>query len=466
MQFNQEERIIMAKIVYYGPALCGKTTNLEAIHRITDPEQRNMLVSLKTEGDRTLFFDLLPFDLGRLMGFRFGFKLYTVPGQIKYAATRKKVLQGADGVVFVADSQRSRGDDNRKSLADLRANLKANGIDLDSVPLVLQYNKQDLPDLMTVHELDADLNARKVPSFEAIATRGKAVLETLAAIIKETIRAAAASIENWSHPLNDEELNLSLEHIFCPYFDRAKQLSGEIRPVGTRFKEVYISSREAEGSVGPKGPIREDIVLEPTDLLTRSVQSSLTMAEDYSASQESEQRIEKMRKDLAVLGELSTMARGELDFDEVLTRTLDIAMENTRADCGAVLLINSNSTTLGERVLRGLDRDPLNAIEIKGVGTLAYQLVQRKEATLTNALQDRFLYGQPSDELEKFGGLASYPLVARHLSLGLINLYTTHGGRRFGQEEELFLAILSNILGLYLLSSFYALKLKSLSAAA
>ena len=162
MQFNQEDRVIMAKIVYYGPALGGKTTNLEAIHRITDPEQRSTLVSLKTEGDRTLFFDLLPFDLGTLMGFRFGFKLYTVPGQIRYAATRKKVLEGADGVVFVADSQRSRAEDNRKSLADLRTNLKANGMNLDTVPLVLQYNKQDLPDLMTVNELSADLNARKV----------------------------------------------------------------------------------------------------------------------------------------------------------------------------------------------------------------------------------------------------------------------------------------------------------------
>jgi len=193
MQINHRERVVTAKIVYYGPALGGKTTNLEAIHRFTDPEQKTTLLSLKTEGDRTLFFDLLPFDLGNLLGFRFGFKLYTVPGQHKYGATRKKVLEGADGVVLVADSQASKAEENKKSLMDLRSNLKANGINPDATPLVLQYNKQDLADLLTVKELEADLNLRNNLSFAAIAIRGKGILETLAGIIKEVIHAAVTS---------------------------------------------------------------------------------------------------------------------------------------------------------------------------------------------------------------------------------------------------------------------------------
>jgi signal recognition particle receptor subunit beta len=461
MHVNHEDRVVMVKVVYYGPALGGKTTNLEAIHRITDPDQRSTLISLKTEGDRTLFFDLLPFDLGSLMGFQFGFKLYTVPGQIRYAATRKKVLEGADGVVFVADSQSCRGEDNRKSLADLRTNLRANGIDLDSVPLVLQYNKQDLTDLMTIQELNADLNARGASFFKSVAIQGKGVLATLAAIVQETIQAALACIETRSEGVNDQELHQFLQKAFSPYFERAKQLSGEFRAIGSRFKEVYISSRDVEGSCRPDGPIRDDKPLDPIDLVGRSVQSSLTMAEDYARFGDVEQRLRKMRGDLKVLGDLSTRASEVSDFDQVLTKALDIAIENTGADHGSLLLINSNSQVLGEKILRGLRRDPLNAIEIKGAGSLAYQLVQRREAILTNAIQDGLLYGKPSEQLKGFRGLASYPLVARSLSLGLMNLYTTRGGKEFGQEEELFLTVVANILGLYLLGSFYELKLKS-----
>ncbi len=461
MQVNHRNRIITAKIVYYGPALGGKTTNLEAIHRFTDPEQKSTLLSLKTEGDRTLFFDLLPFELGSLMGFRFAFKLYTVPGQIKYGATRKKVLEGVDAVVFVADAQRSRAEENRQSLADFRTNLKANRVNPDSIPLILQYNKQDLPDVMTANELNADLNGRGVPSFNSIAIRGKGILETLAAIIKQTIKAAIESNGNHFQHLAEDDLNRTVDRIFAPFYERAKQQSGEVRPVSARFKEVRLSSRGTDESLDSDGPIREDLVLDPIDLLSRSVQSNLVMAEEASQVREAEQRIGKMRKDLAVLAKLSAKAGEESDFDRFLTKTLDLAIENTGADCGSLLLVNSNSKAMGERILRDLDHDPLNGTEIKGLGSLAYLLAQRKEAVLTNNVQDVVTGANPSKELERFCGLASYPLVARNLALGLINLYTTRPGKKFGDDEELFLAILSNFLGLYLLNSFYALKQKT-----
>lgn len=464
MQVNHKDRIIRAKIVYYGPALGGKTTNLEAIHRFTDPEQRSTLLSLKTEGDRTLFFDLLPFELGSLMGFRFGFKLYTVPGQIKYSATRKKVLEGADGVVFVADSRRSRTEDNTKSFGDLRNNLKANRIDPDVVPLVLQYNKQDLPDLMAVNELNADLNSREVPAFTAVAIQGKGVLETLAAILKETIQTAINSNSTHFQRSKGQDPNLTVEKIFTPFYERAKEQSGEVRPVSSRHKEVHISSRAADLSVGSEGPIREDLVLDPIDLLSRSVHSSLAIAEDASQFQEAEERIGKMRRDLAVLAKLSARANEKSDFDQVLTKILDLAIENVGADCGSLLLVNGNAKTMGERILRGLDRDPLNATEIKGLGSLAFVLAQRKEVMLTNNVADSLNNSHPSKELEGFCGLASYPLVARNLALGLLNLYTTKPARKFGEEEELFLATLSNILSLYLLNSFLAMKHKAHSS--
>jgi signal recognition particle receptor subunit beta len=169
---------INAKLVYYGAGLSGKTTNLEAIYEAVPDTSRGKMVSMKTQSDRTLFFDLLPLDLGEIMGFRTRFLLYTVPGQVFYNATRKLVLKGADAIVFVADSEVGKMEENKESLANLRANLAEYGLTLDNIPWVIQYNKRDLPNLYSVDELNAELNPANVPSFEAVASEGKGVFET------------------------------------------------------------------------------------------------------------------------------------------------------------------------------------------------------------------------------------------------------------------------------------------------
>jgi signal recognition particle receptor subunit beta len=169
---------INAKLVYYGAGLSGKTTNLEAIYEAVPDTSRGKMVSMKTQSDRTLFFDLLPLDLGEIMGFKTRFLLYTVPGQVFYNATRKLVLKGADAIVFVADSEVGKMEENKESLANLRTNLAEYGLTLDSIPWVIQYNKRDLPNVYTVDELNAELNPMKVPSFEAVASEGKGVFET------------------------------------------------------------------------------------------------------------------------------------------------------------------------------------------------------------------------------------------------------------------------------------------------
>ena len=174
---------INAKLVYYGAGLSGKTTNLEAIYEAVPEASRGKMVSMKTQSDRTLFFDLLPLDLGEIMGFRTRFLLYTVPGQVFYNATRKLVLKGADALVFVADSEVGKMEENKDSLANLKANLAEYKLSLDDTPWVIQYNKRDLPNVYTVEELDAELNpGGAVPSFEAVATQGKGVFETFRGI--------------------------------------------------------------------------------------------------------------------------------------------------------------------------------------------------------------------------------------------------------------------------------------------
>lgn len=186
--FNYANREITAKIVYYGPGVCGKTTSLQYIHERIAPEQRGRLLSLATETDRTIFFDLLPLKLGEIGGFKLRFQLYTVPGQVKYNKTRKLVLQGADAVVFVADSQRNRRDSNIESFKNLQENLQEQKRRLEDVPIVFEYNKRDVPNPMSIEELNRDLNARNYPYFPAIATQGVGVMETLEAISKIALR--------------------------------------------------------------------------------------------------------------------------------------------------------------------------------------------------------------------------------------------------------------------------------------
>lgn len=181
---NVAAREIHGKIVYYGPGLCGKTTNLQYVHSKMPPNGRSDLLSIATETERTLFFDFLPLDLGKVHGFTVRFHLYTVPGQILYERTRVAVLNGADGVVFVADAQRDRLADNLQSLRELAHNLTNQGKRLLEFPLVMQYNKMDLPTALPTPVLDRYLNTIKVPRFEATAVNGAGVFETLRAISK------------------------------------------------------------------------------------------------------------------------------------------------------------------------------------------------------------------------------------------------------------------------------------------
>jgi signal recognition particle receptor subunit beta len=199
--FNYATMQMAAKIVYYGPGLCGKTTNLHHIYGRTAPDSRGEMVSLETETDRTLFFDLLPLDVGVISGFKTRVQLYTVPGQVFYNTTRKLVLKGVDGIVFVADSQRAMKDANIESFANLKTNLAEIGVSLDEVPLAFQYNKRDLANILSVEELDEALNRDKThESYEASAILGQGVFETLKAISRLTLRSLKKRMSGEDRP--------------------------------------------------------------------------------------------------------------------------------------------------------------------------------------------------------------------------------------------------------------------------
>lgn len=185
---NYATREINFKLVYYGPGLGGKTTNLKYIYSKLDSQTKGRLITLATELDRTLFFDFLPVDLGTIRGFHTRFHLYTVPGQVFYDASRRLILRGADGIIFVADSQRERCQENLDSFENMKSHLQSYGRSLSDIPYVIQYNKRDLPELLPVEELEVLLNPSRVPAFKAIATQGVGVFETLRELARLVLR--------------------------------------------------------------------------------------------------------------------------------------------------------------------------------------------------------------------------------------------------------------------------------------
>ncbi len=185
---NYSSREINCKIVYYGPGLCGKTTNIQYVYNKVDPSTKGKLITLATEMDRTLFFDFLPLELGQVKGFKTRFHLYTVPGQVYYDASRKLILRGVDGIVFVADSQTSRYDANIEALYNLHDNLEEYNLSLSDIPFVIQYNKRDMPDVISVDDLQQELNPEGFPDYEAVAVKGDGVFDTLKAVAKGVLK--------------------------------------------------------------------------------------------------------------------------------------------------------------------------------------------------------------------------------------------------------------------------------------
>ncbi len=264
--FNYTSREINAKIVYYGPGLSGKTTNIKCIYEKIVPDKKGKLITLPTYSDRTLFFDFFPLEAGEIKGYKMRFHLYTVPGQVFYNATRKLVLKGADGVVFVADSQDGMMDSNLESLYNLKKNLADHGINIDDFPVVLQYNKRDLPNVLPVEVIDKTLNTSGLPYFSASASTGEGVLETLTAISKLVLGDLREMIETGRPrkrmPVPREEE--SEAHVSSP--SAAEELTQERREDLRNWVESEASSSGSSVKTGGQNVSDARVTMESIEL--------------------------------------------------------------------------------------------------------------------------------------------------------------------------------------------------------
>ncbi len=369
-QWNHSDKTLYTKLVYYGPAFGGKTTNLESIHKITDPGSTSPLLSVKTSEDRTLFFDLLPFNLGKIFGYQVATKLYTVPGQVHYGATRRVVLAGADAVVFVADSTQGRTGANRESLQDLAANLQINKLNPANVPVLIQFNKQDVPSAMSPEEMEQALGVRPGMGFPSVAIEGIGVMETFLAATKVMLRRLVAKGEKMTRDaITVEELNNQVDQAFEPFLERA------------RVRESLPAMPVPETRSG-----NDSIIVEGGDLVQQSVATSLRLGESLSDEKARCVRMERESAAYRQLGEALRQTGATFDPDGIIDRTFSVASEVTGA---AVVSLVKRDREGRIRVLsyRGATGDPLSE-SIPGRRMLG-GLIESRAPRVVNDLQNR-----------------------------------------------------------------------------
>lgn len=309
--FNYTAKEITLKVVYYGPGFSGKTTNLQHLHSILPHTTRGKLISLTTEADRTLFFDFLPVDMGKINNFNIRFQLYTVPGQVRYNATRRLVLKGVDAIVFVADSQKEMKEQNIESLANMRENLTTSNIDPESLPIVFQYNKRDLKNLLSTKELNSDLNIKNVPFFEAVAVEGKGVEATF----KEATTILNKSISE-KYKL---EVKTSVGAVSSP-----SEIFSPKPPPETRKPVVPPPSLEpqVEAEQPPKPPVAEKIIQQPVNIELSELVSAIgelkeVMSEISNSLKEMQKKQTKISNELYEIRHIFSEVSGKKRFKKL-----------------------------------------------------------------------------------------------------------------------------------------------------
>jgi signal transduction histidine kinase/signal recognition particle receptor subunit beta len=428
---NLREKNIHAKVVYYGPALCGKTTSLKHIHRVMDPEHRTNLVSLNTDQDRTLFFDFLPIGLGRAGDFKLNVQGFTVPGQVKYLLTRRYVLRGADAVVFVADSRESEGEANLASLRDLRENLAVNGLDFDTIPLVLEYNKRDEAPVVAVEEMDRLLNGRGVARFETVATVGTGVFEAFASVTTTMIERVCAEYRLGGGKDVAAAVRASMVRLQAAYAEGARTASPAREPARS---SVVVIEDAAPGGPGD----------EAAPLLERALAANMRVAELLTEVQQARSELESRVAELQALYRVGSAAASSLDEDRVVATVVEGAAMALGSGHASILLRDDEDGSLRERGVHGFLYDPLVAGSSTADGLLPVLdlLASPDPVAVTDRGPPGVLESIRAREPSVRAAVAA-PLRVRDVTRGLLIVYYTGPGADPGEASCQFLGTLA-----------------------
>lgn len=419
-QWSRADRTIYTKIVYYGPAFGGKTTNLVALHRITDPQQRQQLLTIKTADDRTLFFDLLPFDLGDILGYRVAMKLYTVPGQVRYDTTRQIVLSGADAVVFVADSAPGRREQNRWARQNLQINLKARGLDPTQVPIVYQINKQDLQGADSPAEVANSLGVDPGEVFGSIATEGTGVMETFVETSRRMIRRLVDLADARTRKEIDvSELDSQIDACFAPYLERTINTAS-----------------------GPPEAGDSAIVLDNGDLLQDSLEAGLRLGEKLSAESSRAIRLEREAEALRRMSESLRQIGANFDQRAIIDAALTLASEILEAPVASLVSNAPNGRLQIDRV-HGGKHDPL--IGWKAGSALLHRMQSTTTPCVVANIASECGATAPPEVRDALRGVMSVPVEAEENRRMVV--YSSQPDGQFDQEDVRFLATLAGHLG-------------------
>ncbi len=418
VQFDNQYRQIKIKIVYYGPALGGKTTCLQHVHRATDPNRRTKLYSLNTASDRTLFFDLMSLNLGRIRGYQLALQLYTVPGQVQYDATRRAVLSGADGVVFVANSQTKSRDVNLESLENLWTNLAANGLDRRTMPLVFQYNKRDLTPVLSIDELNAILNPKKVPAVPTVAVTGEGVMEGFSAIAEMTLAAVADKLGVGSSPAAVKRLQEQVRVALEPYMPDA-------------------GATEPEVAVAIPGGVRTADEALPQDLLVgEAVRANMAMTDLTARLDTLSKSLDRQLARMAGIHQFGTTIAAEHDELVILRQLVGAAAALLEVPAASVLMV-PGSGELQEVALHGIGQDPLLHTPDETGQPLALQVLANPQPAILSGHEDGEGSFSPilAAALEAAGFTSSLvvPLIVQGRILGLLTVFAD---RRRGDLDD------------------------------
>ena len=408
VQFDNKNRQVKIKIVYYGPAIGGKTTSLQQIHHVLDPERRTRLYSLNTAADRTLFFDLVSLNFGRIRDFRLSLQLYTVPGQVQYDATRRTVLAGADGVVFVADSQIDQREHNVESLQNLKHNLAANSLDVQGLPIVFQYNKRDLSPILSLEEMEAALNPQGLPSFPTVATTGDGVLEAFKAIGELTLVTVADKLGVGDNPQALDRLRHQMNASMEPF------LAAGGAPLPADDIEITVAERD-----DPSGEALID-----DDLVAEAVRANLAMGELNTRLDSLSRLLERKVRVMAGISEYSRAVGNERDPAAVLRLLISTAIKLLEVQ-GAAALIVPTSGQLREAVVHGFSNDPFNSEVDEQGRSMAATLLDRQAPHLVTMTAGDDVAAEAMAVVERAGFVSAIavPLQTQDKIIGLVTVF-------------------------------------------